>query len=94
MGIGGETAARVAAQGGLMRQFSGETRFAAAALASLVAWRERRVRITVDEEAYEGEMNLAAVANGLYAGGGMMLSPGARIDDGNWMLFRLQVCTA
>lgn len=82
MGIGGETAARVAGQGKLMRSFSGEARFAAAALTSLFAWRERRVRITVDNETYEGEMNLAAVANGLYAGGGMMLSPDARIDDG------------
>jgi diacylglycerol kinase (ATP) len=82
MGIGGETAARVAGQGQLMRSFSGEARFAAAALASLFAWRERRVRIRVDEETYEGGMNLAAVANGLYAGGGMMLSPHAKIDDG------------
>ena len=65
-----------------MRSFSGEARFAAAALARLFAWRERRVRITVDDETYEGDMNLAAVANGLYAGGGMMLSPQARIDDG------------
>jgi diacylglycerol kinase (ATP) len=82
MGIGGETAGRVARQGKFMRAFSGEARFAAAALASLFAWRERHVRITVDEETYEGEMNLAAVANGLYAGGGMMLSPRAKIDDG------------
>ncbi len=82
MGIGGETGARVAAQGKFMRSFSGELRFAAAAVASLFAWRERRVRITVDEEMYEGEMNLAAVANGPYAGGGMMLSPQAKIDDG------------
>ena len=82
MGIGGETAARVARQGKLIRSFSGEARFAAAALASLFAWRERRVRITVDDDTYEGEMNLAAVANGLYAGGGMMLSPQAQIDDG------------
>ncbi|MEO7970659.1 MAG: YegS/Rv2252/BmrU family lipid kinase [bacterium] len=82
MGIGGETAARVARQGKLMRSFSGEARFAAAALASLFAWRERQVRITVDDETYEGGMNLAAVANGLYAGGGMMLSPQAQIYDG------------
>jgi YegS/Rv2252/BmrU family lipid kinase len=82
MGIGGETAARVARQGKLMRSFSGEARFAAAALASLFAWRERQVRITVDGVTHEGQMNLAAVANGLYAGGGMMLSPQATIDDG------------
>ncbi|HKO97260.1 MAG TPA: diacylglycerol kinase family protein [Pyrinomonadaceae bacterium] len=90
MGIGGETAARVAAQGKLMRSFSGEARFAAAAMAALVNWRERRVRVTVDDrEMVDGPMNLAAVANALYAGGGMMLSPEARNDDG-----KLDVVTA
>jgi diacylglycerol kinase (ATP) len=34
-------------------------------------------------------MTLAGVANGLYAGGGMMLSPEARVDDG-----KLDVITA
>jgi len=87
MGIGGETAGRVAAQGKFMRRFSGEVRFAAAAMAALVRWRERRVRVSIDasdkhREIIEGSMNLAAVANALYAGGGMMLSPEARIDDG------------
>jgi diacylglycerol kinase (ATP) len=90
MGIGGETAARVAAQGKSMRRLSGEARFAAAAMAALVTWRERRVRVSVDErEVIEGRMNLAAVANALYAGGGMMLSPEAKIDDG-----KLDVITA
>ena len=90
MGIGGETASRVAAQGHLMRRFSGEARFAAAAMAALVAWRERRVRVSIDDrEVIEGSMNLAAVANALYAGGGMMLSPEARPDDG-----QLDVVTA
>jgi diacylglycerol kinase family enzyme len=83
MGIGGETAARVAAQGKFMRRFSGEARFASAAMAALAKWRERHVRITIDDdEVMEGPMNLAAVANALYAGGGMMLSPEARSDDG------------
>lgn len=83
MGIGGETGARVAAQGRFMRNFSGEARFVVAAIAALAAWRERRVRVIVDgREMIDGPMNLVAVANGLYAGGGMMLSPQARIDDG------------
>jgi diacylglycerol kinase (ATP) len=83
MGIGGETAARVAAQGKFMRGLSGEARFALAALAGLVFWRERRVRVVVDGiETLDGPVNLAAVANALYAGGGMMLSPQAQIDDG------------
>lgn len=90
MGIGGETAARVAAQGQFMRNFPGEMRFATAAMAALASWRERRVRVTVDNrEVIDGPMNLAAVANALYAGGGMMLSPAARNDDG-----KLDVVTA
>ena len=90
MGIGGETAGRVAAQGKFMRNFSGEFRFVYAAVGALAAWRERRVRVTVDGRTVaDGPMNLVAVANALYAGGGMMLSPEARIDDG-----KLDVITA
>jgi diacylglycerol kinase (ATP) len=90
MGIGGETAARVAAQGSFMRRFSGEARFAAAAVAALAGWRERRVRVSIDDlQIIDGNMNLVAVANALYAGGGMMLSPQAKINDG-----KLDVVTA
>lgn len=90
MGIGGETAARVAAQGRFMRRLSGEVRFALAAMAAIAYWRERRVRVVVDEiEILDGPVNLAAVANALYAGGGMMLSPAAQFDDG-----KLDVVTA
>jgi len=90
MGIGGETAGRVAAQGKFMRNFSGEFRFVFAAVGALAAWRERRVIVTVDGRTVaDGPMNLVAVANALYAGGGMMLSPDASIDDG-----RLDVITA
>lgn len=90
MGIGGETASRVAEQGGFMRKFSGEARFAAAAVGALGAWRERRVRVSIDEHiVITGEMNLVAVANGIYCGGGMMMSPTAQLDDG-----KLDVVTA
>lgn len=90
MGIGGETAGRVAAQGKFMRNFSGEFRFVFAAVGALAAWRERRVKVTVDgRTVVDGPMNLVGVANALYAGGGMMLSPDARIDDG-----KLDVITA
>ena len=90
MGIGGETAGRVAAQGKFMRNFSGEFRFVFAAVGALAAWRERRVIVTVDGRTVEdGPMNLVAVANALYCGGGMMLTPDARLDDG-----KLDVITA
>jgi diacylglycerol kinase family enzyme len=73
-----------------MRNFSGEFRFVFAAVGALAAWRERRVIVTVDgRTVVDGPMNLVAVANALYAGGGMMLSPDARIDDG-----KLDVITA
>ena len=90
MGIGGETAGRVAAQGKFMRNFGGEFRFVFAAVGALAAWRERRVIVTVDGRTVaDGPMNLVAVANALYAGGGMMLSPDASVDDG-----KLDVITA
>ena len=90
MGIGGETASRVASQGNFTRRFSGEFRFLFAALGALAVWRERRVKVTIDGQLIsDGPMNLVAVANALYAGGGMMLSPDARFDDG-----KLDVVTA
>jgi diacylglycerol kinase (ATP) len=90
LGLGGETGARVAAQGKQMRRLSGEARFVVAAMGALAAWRERPVRIEIDHETViEGPMNLVAVANARFAGGGMMLSPQAEIDDG-----KLDVVTA
>ncbi len=48
------------------------------------------MRVVIDDQIVaDAEMNLVAVANGLYAGGGMMLSPEASIDDG-----KLDVVTA
>ncbi|MBA3442279.1 MAG: hypothetical protein H0T92_20685 [Pyrinomonadaceae bacterium] len=83
LGIGAEVAGRVAAQGSFMRLLSGEARFALAALGALAQWRERRVSVQVDEgERIECQSNLIAVVNGLYAGGGMMFAPAARVDDG------------
>lgn len=82
LGLGGETASRVAAQRRSMRRLSGEARFVVAALGALAAWRERLVKVQIDDELIEGPMNLLAVANARFAGGGMMLSPEAEIDDG------------
>jgi diacylglycerol kinase (ATP) len=83
IGLGAQVAARVAAQGSVMRRLPGEARFVSAACGALAAWRERRVRVTVDEsEVIESQTNLIAVANGIYAGGGMMFAPQSRNDDG------------
>ncbi len=83
LGIGAEVAARVAAQSRLTRRLTGEVRFGLAAIGALASWRGRQVRIRVGgSEALECATNLIAVVNSPYAGGGMMFSPAARIDDG------------
>jgi YegS/Rv2252/BmrU family lipid kinase len=91
LGIGAEVASRVAAQGDVVRRLPGEARFALAAVRSLAAWRNRRVRVRVDESEWsECATNLLAVVNGAYAGGGMNFSPRASLTDG--MLDVLTVC--
>lgn len=83
LGIGAEVAGRVASQGDAVRRLPGEARFALAAVQSLARWRRRRVSIQLDDaQAFECETNLVAVANSPFAGGGMMFSPDARVDDG------------
>jgi YegS/Rv2252/BmrU family lipid kinase len=83
IGIGAEVARRVARQSTLTQRLPGEVRFVTAAFGALVNWREREVLIRVDgKEEIECHTNLLAVANGIYAGGGMMFAPAACIDDG------------
>lgn len=83
IGVGAEVASRVAAQSDTVRRLPGEARFALASVRSLFEWRNRRVRVRVDEEEwFECATNLIAVVNGAYAGGGMNFSPRAGLDDG------------
>lgn len=83
LGLGGETASRVAAQGASIRKLSGELRFVTAAMGALAAWRERPMKVRINESVLiRKPMNLIAVANARFAGGGMMLSPTAELDDG------------
>jgi diacylglycerol kinase (ATP) len=83
IGIGAEVARRVAAQKGFALRLPGEARFVQASLGALLGWRERRAVLSIDGDSLiECRSNLIAVANGAYAGGGMMFAPGARLDDG------------
>ncbi|HEX8890523.1 MAG TPA: diacylglycerol kinase family protein [Pyrinomonadaceae bacterium] len=83
IGLGAEVARRVASQSGTTKRLPGEARFVSAAFGALVAWRERRARITVDDnQALEISTNLLAIANSTHAGGGMLFAPAAQVDDG------------
>jgi diacylglycerol kinase family enzyme len=48
----------------------------------LIQYRNQRVRLRVDDEILEQEVNMVAVANGRFFGGSMMIAPGAILDDG------------
>lgn len=85
IGIGAEVAARVAAQKGFALRLPGEARFLHGALGALWGWRERRAVISIDgteQGVIECRSNLIVIANGAYAGGGMMFAPDARVNDG------------
>ncbi|HST52585.1 MAG TPA: diacylglycerol kinase family protein [Pyrinomonadaceae bacterium] len=83
IGIGAEVASRVASQGPRARRLPGELRFAWAALPALAAQRRVSARVSVDGEVrVECGMNLVAVANGPFAGGGMNFAPEASASDG------------
>ena len=83
LGISVEVIERVRAQRGLLQKMPGGARFALAALSALRDWRERGVRVTLDDETpRDFTTNLLTFANSPYAGGGMMFAPAAKLDDG------------
>lgn len=83
IGFSAEVVRRVNEQTKLKQKLSGEARFVMSALTSLALWRERRVRVRLDEDnVREFSTNLLTIANNRFAGGGMMFAPDAKVDDG------------
>jgi len=82
LGMGGEVDRRVN-ESRAARLLGGTGAFLLATLTPLVRYRNRRIRLCVDD-AFERELRirLVAVANGRYAGGGMLFAPQAELDDG------------
>ena len=67
----------------LGKVLGGKASYAAGTVKGLVAYRNRRVRLRIDDT-YEEEriINTVAVANGRYFGGSMKVAPEALVDDG------------
>ena len=62
---------------------SGKLSFMLASARALIGWSDQPVRWRLDGGAWRDESITAlSVCNGRYFGGGMMVAPGARIDDG------------
>lgn len=65
------------------KALGGRATFMIGAGRALIGWRDRRVRWRVDGGAWqEDPITALCVCNGRYFGGGMMVAPGARLDDG------------
>ncbi|MFA7367648.1 MAG: diacylglycerol kinase family lipid kinase, partial [Bacilli bacterium] len=65
------------------RPFSGKGAYNLAVIYSLISKMKHKVKITIDEkEVFNGNMLLAAIANGICYGGGYYCSPKALVDDG------------
>jgi diacylglycerol kinase (ATP) len=85
-GLGGDTAMFINRwRGRHSRLLKGRAKYACAALRALDRYHNHSVRMRFEEEnEMEFESNLLVVANGRYAGGGMMLAPHALLDDGRF----------
>jgi YegS/Rv2252/BmrU family lipid kinase len=83
-GLGGETVAQVNNwRGSLPSWVGGRARFVAAAIRALSHYKNTPVSIELDQNRrITVESNLIVVANGRFAGGGMMFAPHAELDDG------------
>ena len=79
-GIGGEVDARVNAT---TKVFGGFTSFMWGALGAMIGYKNKTVRLTIDDRVLEEQPVFnVAVANGQYHGGGMHVAPYAKMDDG------------
>ncbi len=79
-GSGGEVVDRVNRSS---KPFGGRFAFFTAIIATLFTYRNRSIRVEVDDKPFaEGRMNGVIVANGRYFGSGLQPAPEARLDDG------------
>lgn len=78
-GLGGEVVHHVNHG---VRLGRGQLTFLLATAVSLLAWRNRRLRVEADGDVQELTAQQAVVANARYYGGGMCIAPGAEPDDG------------
>jgi len=79
-GIGGETVARV---NRTTKAFGGFLSFLWGATVTILMWKNKRVRLQIDDGPVEEKIvQNVVVANGQYFGGGMWVAPKAELSDG------------
>src|SRR5215510_7357506 len=68
-----------------LKRVGGQFAFWVSGIKHLIAWREKPFAITVDGERFESGFSL--VANGKGYGGGIMMAPGARLEEPAFQVF-------
>lgn len=62
---------------------SGKAAYLAASVRAIAGWKSQAVTVTVDgEKIFDGRVHFVAACNGRAFGGGMIIAPNARCDDG------------
>jgi diacylglycerol kinase (ATP) len=56
--------------------------YSAIVMKAVFSWKSKEIKVTMDDEVYEGKANLTAVGNGPTYGGWMYVCQNARVDDG------------
>lgn len=64
--------------------FSGSIAYIAGVVKTIFMYKGKKISIRIDDNIFEENTLLVAVANGKYYGGGMLPAPDAEIDDGNF----------
>jgi YegS/Rv2252/BmrU family lipid kinase len=81
-GVGGEVVARVNRSGNKGGGIRGTAVFLGIAIKALTTFGGRPVRLTLDTEQIEMDIQNVVIANGRCFGGGMRIAPAAELDDG------------
>lgn len=81
LGFDGEVSDRVNRSG---RKSGGTIPYLSTMLASLAKYKNKSVKVTIDDRTIEGRMNSVVVCNAKYFGGGMFIGPHADWSDGQF----------
>jgi len=54
---------------------------------TLLKYKNKHVKISIDNETFERDIMLVSICNGKYFGGGMKISPDSEVNDGEFELF-------
>ncbi len=81
-GIGIGFDAEVARESLRVHRLRGLSRYFYSVVRTLYRYKAAQMRIRLDERIVEGKTYLAAIGNGISAGGGFLLTPDALLDDG------------